>query len=172
MAVKRGDDPGGQRLPDAARAAERKVRRPGARRRSGAETDRWRCPARSDVATDNPVPKPPFWGDRIVKGIALADYAAYLDERATFMGQWGLQGARGGRARPTRSWSRPRDDLGCAYWLDRIQTEGILEAAVVYGYLPCVQQGRRPDRPRLERAAERDPVHLPPSAAGAAAVPR
>ena len=53
-------------------------------------------PRRSDVAVDIDVPTPPFWGDRIVKGIALADVAAYLDERATFMGQWGLKGSRGG----------------------------------------------------------------------------
>ena len=33
-------------------------------------------PARSDVAADNEVPVPPFYGDRIVKGIALGDYAA------------------------------------------------------------------------------------------------
>ena len=72
-------------------------------------------PARSDVATDNPDPRlPPFWGDRVVKGIALADYAALLDERATFMGQWGLRGARGGKG-PSRttSSSRPRDVRGC-----------------------------------------------------------
>ena len=98
-------------------------------------------PARSDVATDNPIPVPPFWGDRIVKGIALADYAALLDERATFMGQWGLRGARGGKG-PTydelvESEGRPR----LRYWLDRFQTEGILEAAVVYGYFQCVSKG-------------------------------
>ena len=52
-------------------------------------------PARSDVSVTNPVPTPPFWGDRIVKGVPLADFASYLDERATFMGQWGLQGSRG-----------------------------------------------------------------------------
>ncbi|WP_037801497.1 hypothetical protein, partial [Streptomyces ochraceiscleroticus] len=33
---------------------------------------------RSDVATDNPVPEPPFWGTRVVKGIQLADYASWL----------------------------------------------------------------------------------------------
>ena len=48
-------------------------------------------PARSDVAIDNPVPAPPFWGSRVVKGVPLADYASLLDERATFMGQWGLR---------------------------------------------------------------------------------
>ena len=53
---------------------------------------------RSDVAADNSIPTPPFWGTRVVKGIALADYASYLDERATFLGQWGLKG--GPRRRP------------------------------------------------------------------------
>ena len=51
-------------------------------------------PARSDVASDNGVPTPPFWGTRLVKGIKLADYADFLDERATFMGQWGLKPSR------------------------------------------------------------------------------
>ncbi len=98
-------------------------------------------PARSDVATDNPVPTPPFWGDRVVKGIALADYGALLDERATFLGQWGLRGARGS-AGPSyeelvETEGRPR----LRYWLDRFQTEGLLEAAVAYGYYPCVSKG-------------------------------
>ena len=98
-------------------------------------------PARSDVATDNIVPTPPFWGDRVVKGVALAEYASYLDERATFMGQWGLRGARSGNG-PTyeelvETEGRPR----LRYWLDRLHTEGILEAAVVYGYFPCYSEG-------------------------------
>ncbi|NED81024.1 hypothetical protein G3I76_13125, partial [Streptomyces sp. SID11233] len=42
---------------------------------------------RSDVATDNPVPAPPFWGSRVVKGIPLKDYASWLDEGALFKGQ-------------------------------------------------------------------------------------
>ncbi|RJK93894.1 methionine synthase [Vallicoccus soli] len=96
---------------------------------------------RSDVATDNPVPTPPFWGTRVVKGIALADYAKWLDERATFMGQWGLKGSRGGSG-PTyeelvETEGRPR----LRAWLERIQTEGLLEAAVVYGYFPAVSEG-------------------------------
>ena len=32
-------------------------------------------------------------------------------------------------------------------WLERAQTEGLLEAAVVYGYFRCVSSGQRPDRP-------------------------
>ncbi len=98
-------------------------------------------PARSDVSTTNPVPTPPFWGDRVVKGIQLADYASWLDERATFMGQWGLKPTRGGNG-PTyeelvETEGRPR----LRYWLDRLVTENLLEAAVVYGYFPCVSKG-------------------------------
>src|SRR5713101_2057863 len=80
MAVKRGD--AGARLPP---LREARVK-PGTRLRL---TEPAEMPARSDVATDNDVPVPPFYGDRIVKGIALAEYAAFLDERATFLGQWG-----------------------------------------------------------------------------------
>ncbi|WP_267246644.1 hypothetical protein, partial [Streptomyces sp. PR69] len=45
--------------------------------------------ARSDVAIDNPVPEPPFFGTRVVKGIQLKEYASWLDEGALFKGQWG-----------------------------------------------------------------------------------
>jgi 5-methyltetrahydrofolate--homocysteine methyltransferase len=97
-------------------------------------------PARSDVALDNEVPKPPFWGERIVKGIPLADYAGYLDERATFLGQWGLRGSRGDGPsydELTETEGRPRLRM----WLDRVKTDNVLEAAVVYGYWPCYSEG-------------------------------
>ena len=96
-------------------------------------------PARSDVA-DAPVPAPPFLGDRVVKGIPLADYAAFLDERATFLGQWGLKPSRGGGPsydELAETQGRPRLRM----WLDRMQTEGLLTAGVVYGYYPAVSEG-------------------------------
>ncbi|MCC5034177.1 methionine synthase [Streptomyces sp. WAC 00631] len=96
---------------------------------------------RSDVATDNPVPTPPFRGTRVVKGIQLKEYASWLDEGALFKGQWGLKQSRTGDG-PTyeelvESEGRPR----LRGWLDRLQTENLLEAAVVYGYFPCVSKG-------------------------------
>ncbi len=99
-------------------------------------------PARSDVAEDVEVPVPPFWGTRIVKGIAVAEYTGLLDERALFLGQWGLRGARGGEGPSyedlVESAGRPR----LRYWLDRLSTDGILaHAAVVYGYFPAVSEG-------------------------------
>jgi 5-methyltetrahydrofolate--homocysteine methyltransferase len=96
---------------------------------------------RSDVATDNPVPTPPFWGTRVAKGIPLKDYASWLDEGALFKGQWGLKQSRAGDG-PTyeelvETEGRPR----LRGLLDRLQTDNLLEAAVVHGYFPCKSKG-------------------------------
>jgi 5-methyltetrahydrofolate--homocysteine methyltransferase len=132
MAVKRG-------VPGAA-LPEPRGRRVATTRSRPDEVPLDQVPARSDVATDNTVPTPPFWGDRVVKGIALADYAAMLDERATFLGQWGL--------RPTRGDGPSYEDLvetegrpRLRMWLERLQADRMLEAAVTYGYFPCVSKG-------------------------------
>ncbi len=163
MAVKRGEE--GAALPA---PRERRVKARGATlledetveaasvgiARAAAQENR--VARRSDVAVDIDVPTPPFWGDRIVKGISLADVAGYLDERATFMGQWGLKGSRAhqqGGATPLGPPAHSRDGLSyeelvetegrprLRMWLDRIQTDGIAEFAVVYGYWPCYSDG-------------------------------
>jgi 5-methyltetrahydrofolate--homocysteine methyltransferase len=146
MARKRGVDTGTEAAEDA-KAAERKARHERSRRiaevrRAAAEgAQEAEVPARSDVATDNPVPAPPFWGSRVIKGIGLADYAGMLDERATFLGQWGLRGAKGGRGPSYEELVEKEGRPRLRYWLDRFQTEKALEAAVVYGYYPCVSEG-------------------------------
>ena len=131
MAVKRGEE--GAALP-APRERRVKAKTPASLGEEEPEVT-----SRSDVAVDVDVPTPPFWGDRIVKGIALAEVAAYLDERATFMGQWGLKGSRQGPSYEELVETEGRPRLRA--WLDRIQTEGIAEFAVVYGYWPCYSEG-------------------------------
>ncbi|WP_098465279.1 methionine synthase [Isoptericola jiangsuensis] len=98
-------------------------------------------PARSDVAGDNPVPTPPFWGTRIVKGIQLSDYAAFLDERATFMGQWGLKPGRGDDGASYEELVETEGRPRLAAWLDRIRTDQIMDPTVVYGYFPVWSEG-------------------------------
>ncbi|MEJ0014611.1 MAG: methionine synthase [Actinomycetota bacterium] len=92
---------------------------------------------RSDVATNNKIPTPPFWGSRIVKGISLGDYLPMLDERALFMGQWGLKGARGEYEKMVESEGRP----ALRALLNEAQSQGWLNASVVYGYFPCYSDG-------------------------------
>jgi 5-methyltetrahydrofolate--homocysteine methyltransferase len=142
MAVKRG-------VPGAALPALRERRVRAHQAEAGDATTRGDQPGgttapalvRSDVSEDEAVPQPPFLGTRVVKGIPLAEYGSYLDERALFLGQWGLKPTRG-RAGPSHeelaeTEGRPRLRM----WLERAQTEGLLQAAVVHGYFPCVSEG-------------------------------
>ncbi|MCA0331549.1 MAG: methionine synthase [Actinobacteria bacterium] len=133
MAVKRGE-PGAELPAPRGRRVTSTTVRP-------TETAPEEMPARSDVATDNTVPTPPFWGPRVVKGVQLAEYVSYLDERATFLGQWGLKPGRGEGGASydelVETEGRPRLRM----WLDRLHTDQLLEAAVVYGYFPCWSEG-------------------------------
>ena len=92
---------------------------------------------RSDVASDNSIPTPPFFGSRVIKGIQLSDYAGMLDERALFVGQWGLKGNRGEYETMVETEGRPR----LRALINQVQSQGWLNAAVVYGYFPCYSVG-------------------------------
>ncbi len=92
--------------------------------------------SRSDVAVDVDIPAPPFFGSRVVKGIQLSDYAGMLDERALFVGQWGLKGNRGEYENMVEAEGRPR----LRSLLNEVQANGWLNAAVVYGYFPCYSE--------------------------------
>ena len=127
MAVKRG-------VPGAALPALRERKVP---LRPKADEIRVVDTKRSDVATGIDIPPAPFFGSRIIKGVPLADYVGMLDERALFVGQWGLKGARGEYEAMVENEGRPR----LRALLNQVQSKGWLNAAVVYGYFPCVSDG-------------------------------
>ncbi|GAB3548050.1 5-methyltetrahydrofolate--homocysteine methyltransferase [Actinopolyspora lacussalsi] len=148
MQSKRGENPEEDEA-EQAKKAERKARRERSNRiaekrkaEQGPEPDERDDSVRSDVDADVPVPTPPFWGSKVVKGLSSNEYLALLDERATFFGQWGLRGAKKGQGPSyeelVESDGRPR----LRAWMDELATKGILQhAALVYGYFPCVSEG-------------------------------
>ncbi|AKN77047.1 methionine synthase [Corynebacterium ulcerans] len=135
--------------PDAIKAAQKKAERKARKERSKniaaerkAKAEPVVVPTRSQVSESSPLATPPFWGTRIVKGLNLSEYLPLLDERALFMGRWGLKATRGA-AGPSyeelvETEGRPR----LRYWIDRLKAEKILDhAAVIYGYFPAVSEG-------------------------------
>jgi 5-methyltetrahydrofolate--homocysteine methyltransferase len=133
VAVSRGADPDGVGLPPLKKRIYPK--------NTLVVTEPENMPERSDVARDNPIPAPPFWGSRIVKGFPLSDYAAFLDERATFMGQWGLKPGRGEDGASYEELVATDGKPRLRYWMDRLLSEKIMDPAVVYGYFPVVSDG-------------------------------
>ncbi|MET8423251.1 methionine synthase [Nocardia sp. NPDC004860] len=148
MTLKRGgaaDPDSAEAIAARAKAAERKARHERSKRiaeqRKAAEVP-VEVPERSDVAAELPVPTPPFWGSRIVKGLSVNEYSSLLDERALFLGQWGLRGQRGGEGPSYEELVETEGRPRLRYWLDRLTAEGVLQhAAVVYGYFPAVSEG-------------------------------
>ncbi|WP_405137061.1 methionine synthase [Nocardia sp. NBC_01388] len=148
MTRKRGGaiDPNSpQAIAEREKAAERKARHERSKRiaeeRKAKETPIV-VPERSDVAADLPVPTPPFWGTRVIKGLSVSEYSGLLDERALFLGQWGLKGQRAGDGPSYEDLVETEGRPRLRYWLDRLIAEGVLQhAAVVYGYFPAVSEG-------------------------------
>ncbi|MEU3274277.1 methionine synthase [Saccharomonospora sp. NPDC006951] len=147
MSIKRGDTPEEDEA-ERAKKAERKARRERSLRiaeKRKAEQGEEPSPedtTRSDVDEDAPVPAPAFWGSKVVKGIATAEYLSLLDERATFFGQWGLRGAKKGEGPSYEELVETEGRPRLRAWMDELSTRGILaNAAVVYGYFPCYSDG-------------------------------
>ena len=126
MAVKRGEP--GANLPPLRERTTPRTRR---ENRINLDTKR------SDVSLTNELPKVPFYGSQIVKGLSIKDYLGFLDERALFVGQWGLSGKKGEYEKilEGEAWPRLRN------LLNEIATNSWLNASVVYGYFPCYSDG-------------------------------
>ena len=95
-------------------------------------------PQRSpEVADDNPVFVPPFLGSRVVKGIALDEVAAYINETALFRNQWQFRPLKGEVDAEFKDRIRPqlREELGKAI------AGGLLLPQLVYGYYPANGDG-------------------------------
>ncbi|MGI8510136.1 MAG: methionine synthase [Gemmatimonadaceae bacterium] len=93
--------------------------------------------ARSDVAADNPVPTPPFWGARVLRDIPLDEVYELLDLDELYRLQWGARGSGEQYERTVRNEFEPV--------LERLKeaakTEGWLKPEVVYGYFPAQSSG-------------------------------
>ncbi|ASR39564.1 methionine synthase [Prauserella marina] len=147
MSIKRGESPEEDEA-ERAKKAERKARRERSlriaekRKAEQSEEPSLEDTTRSDVDEEAPVPVPAFWGSKVVKGIATAEYLSLLDERATFFGQWGLRGAKKGEGPSYEELVETEGRPRLRAWMDELSTRGILaNAAVVYGYFPCYSDG-------------------------------
>jgi len=123
------DDPewgralGGRNLP---RRAAKTVAEPGSLPRHSPAV-------RADVA----IPRPPFLGSQVVRGVSIDEIAGYLNETALYRTQWGFRPGTGEADEEFRE--RVRAVLRAQ--LDAARTAGVLVPQVVYGYFPANADG-------------------------------
>lgn len=95
---------------------------------------------RSAVATDVPIPEPPFWGRRVVEHVPLKSVLGYLNEVMLFQVQWQFKK----RGRAQQEFDRDIEANVRPIYRDlvaRCEAEQILQPRAVYGYWPCQSEG-------------------------------
>jgi len=97
--------------------------------------------ARSGVRTDVPVPRPPFYGPRVARGIPLQEVFAFINEVALFRGQWGFKNSRGLPADEYEAFLEREARPLLRQWESICREERLLVPQVVYGYWPCQSRG-------------------------------
>ncbi|QYU66130.1 B12-binding domain-containing protein [Leptolyngbya sp. 15MV] len=107
--------------------------------RAAARTDNGQK-LRSAVATDAPVPRPPFFGSRVVTGISLDDLYPFINPIALFRGQWQV---KKGAMSDAEYDAMLEDKILPVFerWKARCRDERILRPAVVYGYFAVSSEG-------------------------------
>lgn len=95
---------------------------------------------RSDVARDTEIPKPPFWGSKIVDDVPLDEVFKYVNTTVLFKGQWRVrQGSM-----PKGEYDQMLEDKFFPVLeelKERCKREKLLIPRAVYGYFQCQSQG-------------------------------
>ncbi|MFK7961332.1 MAG: methionine synthase [Phycisphaerales bacterium] len=96
-------------------------------------------PVRSPATTDEALPEPPFWGDRVVESVPLDQIYPFINPVALYRGQWQLKKGRMSAA----EYERFIEDTAEPVFKElaaRCRDEEILQPKVVYGWYPCVAE--------------------------------
>ena len=95
---------------------------------------------RSNVRRDIPIPKPPFWGARVVDDLELDEVFRYVNETALIRGQWRVvKGSTSEEEYRRLLETQVLPDYNALK--EKARREKLLVPQVVYGYFPCQSEG-------------------------------
>lgn len=95
---------------------------------------------RSDIGHEHPVPRPPFWGSRVLERIELDAPLSYVNETMLFQVQWGYRK----KGRSPKDWKTYLDaEVRPKYraLVEQCRREEILQPRAIYGYWPANSEG-------------------------------
>jgi 5-methyltetrahydrofolate--homocysteine methyltransferase len=97
---------------------------------------------KSNIKRDIASPIPPFWGNRIVRGIDLKEVYSFINETALLKVRWGFKRVRDDST--TEDYmAMMKEEVYPLFdkWKNYALREGIFHPQVVYGYFPCQSEG-------------------------------
>ncbi|MBN1153776.1 methionine synthase [candidate division KSB1 bacterium] len=109
-------------------------RRQAVREKSAVQTE--------EISVEIDIPRPPFWGDRIVADIDLDHVFDHLTESVLFRGRWGYRRGKMSKTEFEEQLSnvvRPQLNR----WKQTIREQNLFDPKIVYGYYPCNSEGEQ-----------------------------
>ena len=93
---------------------------------------------KSEVPLATRIPRPPFWGARVVgpEELQLGEIFRYVNKKALFVGQWQYRRGKLDEAEYEELLARTVEPK-FRMWCERASAEKLLQPRVVYGYFPC-----------------------------------
>ncbi len=104
---------------------------------SSSDSDRASDRPSSRIQRDILIPKPPFWGPRVLERIGIEAVAACMDLNTLYRLHWGGKAHSEDFTRLVEREFRPRLDR----MLREARQQRYLQPKVVYGYFPCQSSG-------------------------------
>lgn len=95
-----------------------------------------------DVAPPPAIPKPDFWGRRVIDSSALdlATIFQYINKNALYRGQWGLRKGQTLSEDEYQELISKEAEPVFSRWCAKAQQEHMLEPKVVYGFYPVASE--------------------------------
>ena len=106
------------------------------------------------VATDNPVPVPPFWGVKRLEQVPLRAVLPYINRNTLYKFQWGFK-PQGRNVDQYREYARRELDPILNRLVAESDAKKVLQPTALYGYFSCQSQGNSllvygaPDSPEV-----------------------
>jgi 5-methyltetrahydrofolate--homocysteine methyltransferase len=95
---------------------------------------------RSVIRSDVEIPKPPFWGSKVIEDISLDEIFKYVNETALIRGQWRVVR---GKSSEEEYRKLLLEKIYPEYEAlkSKIKDDKLLQPKFVYGYFPCQSNG-------------------------------
>jgi 5-methyltetrahydrofolate--homocysteine methyltransferase len=95
-----------------------------------------KAPKHSKISADVEIPKPPFWGSKVVEDISLDEVFRYINETALIRGQWRVVR---GKSSEEDYKKLLKENIYPEFEAlkSKIKNQKLLQPKVVYGYFPC-----------------------------------
>jgi 5-methyltetrahydrofolate--homocysteine methyltransferase len=95
---------------------------------------------REALTRDVPVPRPPFWGARVIERVPVKALLPYLNESMLYQFHWGYE-KQGRRLEEFLAWAQKELRPILADLVARAEAEQVFAPQAAYGYFPAAGDG-------------------------------